>query len=282
MPKNDTVVQHILERASEFQGYLPTTQMDMQLTAYQPGQQYRIHYDWFPRPNPRSMNRFSSFFAILEADCENCGTAFPKIELADELDPRWCDAVDCTKSHFTSINRPGGAIFWRNLDDWGVPRTDVLHAGLPAINGTKFGLNIWTEIPVDPELYPPADEILPAGSPTGRKAFEAEMKSMQKNDANRESDGQGDGDDDDDEDDEYEDCDDDDEDCEYYDYVVVHDENGADKRVDATPTRPLASKTQQDSSSDEHRAKEQPAAKEQVLEHKNSKQQPFGGQTVAS
>lgn len=157
-------MNHILERASEFQGYLPVAQMDMQVTAYQPGQQYKAHYDWFPRPNNKIRNRFSTFFAILDADCTNCGTEFPQIRLDTQtLDVRWCNSINCTADFFTSLNVPGHAVFWRNLDPWGRPRQDVLHAGLPALNGTKIGLNIWTEIPVNPEWYPPVEELFPQG-----------------------------------------------------------------------------------------------------------------------
>ncbi|KXT15023.1 hypothetical protein AC579_7750 [Pseudocercospora musae] len=163
LPRTDPVVTHILERASEFQGYIPIEQIDMQVTAYQPGQHYRAHYDWFPSPTMKDRNRFSTFFAILDADCTNCGTEFPHIALDIEtLDLRWCSRINCTADVVTSLNIPGHAVFWRNLDPWGLPREDVLHAGLPAVNGSKIGLNIWTEITVNPEWYPSPDEILPS------------------------------------------------------------------------------------------------------------------------
>ncbi|KAK3076029.1 hypothetical protein LTR53_000074 [Teratosphaeriaceae sp. CCFEE 6253] len=144
----------------------------MQVTSYQQGQQYRPHWDWFLEPN-RTTNRLSTFFAItakyngyrppatyvgrtpltywqLEADCENCGTQFPKIR-ADwsQRDQRWCEIVDCSQEVLTTRNIPGGAVFWRNLDNEGEGRDDVLHAGLPALNGSKIGLNIWTDVDLD-------------------------------------------------------------------------------------------------------------------------------------
>lgn len=48
----------------------------------------------------------------------------------------------------TSRNLEGSALFWRNLDEEGKGREDVLHAGLPAVGGEKVGLNIWTEVRV--------------------------------------------------------------------------------------------------------------------------------------
>ncbi|KXS98112.1 hypothetical protein AC578_9385 [Pseudocercospora eumusae] len=154
LPNNNPVVKHVLLRASEFQGYIDTDQMDMQVTAYQPGQEYKGHYDWFPQPNESGRNRFSTFFAILEANCTNCGTEFLQIQIdAESLDTRWCTRINCTAENFTSLNKPGAALFWRNLDPWGIPRPDVMHAGLPAHDGVKIGLNIWTEIDVNGEWY---------------------------------------------------------------------------------------------------------------------------------
>ena len=143
------MVSAILDRAAEFQGY-PSKFLEMQVTSYSPGQRYRPHYDWFMEPN-RTMNRLSTFFATLQADCENCGTQFPKIQVdwARE-DPRWCKFVDCDEEVLTTRNVKGSALFWRNLHEDGQGRDDTLHAGLPAANGSKVGLNIWTEVVVDP------------------------------------------------------------------------------------------------------------------------------------
>lgn len=146
LPKNDIVVATVLQRAAEFQGFIAYEKMDMQVTSYQPGQQYRPHWDWFLEPN-RTSNRLSTFFAILEADCENCGTQFPKLRVDwSQRDQRWCEFVDCSQEILTTRNIPGSAVFWRNLDSTGQGRDDVLHAGLPALRGTKIGLNIWTDV----------------------------------------------------------------------------------------------------------------------------------------
>jgi prolyl 4-hydroxylase len=54
--------------------------------------------------------------------------------------------LDCSKELLTTKNVEGSALFWVNLDEDGQGRMDTLHAGLPALNGDKVGLNIWTDI----------------------------------------------------------------------------------------------------------------------------------------
>ncbi|CAO2655000.1 Nn.00g117330.m01.CDS01 [Neocucurbitaria sp. VM-36] len=146
LPEEDPVVLSIAQRAADFQGYLSPEDIDVQITSYNPGQQYKHHYDWYPPP--RSRNRVSTFFAILKSSCESCGTEFPFINTTERarFDDRWCDVIDCEKELLTTRNIEGSALFWLNLDGRGEGRMDMLHAGLPAVNGDKVGLNIWTDI----------------------------------------------------------------------------------------------------------------------------------------
>lgn len=162
------VVGLVRRRALEFQGYMDARRIDLQITAYQPGQQYTPHFDWFPGVGRKS-NRFSTFFVTLEAGCHDCGTEFPNVPVNwTEKDPIWCRYMDCSKQVLTSKNVVGSAIYWRNLDSDNRGRQDTLHAGLPAIDGTKTGckyddeatlqvseanvplqqVNIWTEIDI--------------------------------------------------------------------------------------------------------------------------------------
>ncbi len=148
--KSDPIVECILQRASELQGYVGLDQMeDLQITSYAESQQYRPHYDWFAESLVNSMggtNRASTFFVTLAADCENCGTQFPRLNVDwTRQDPRWCEFVECGNLESLTVNAvPGSAVFWRNLrdDHFGNPKT--LHAGLPVPNGSKTGVNIWT------------------------------------------------------------------------------------------------------------------------------------------
>lgn len=142
----DNVLTSIRDRASKFQGFLPRHTVDIQVTSYQQGQQYTPHWDWFLEPD-RTDQRLSTFFAIIEADCTDCGTQFPKLKVDwSKKDPRWCELVDCSKEVLTTRNISGSAFFWENIDRNGKGRDEMLHAGLPAINGTKVGLNVWTTV----------------------------------------------------------------------------------------------------------------------------------------
>ena len=134
-----------MRRVQDFQGYMDYHRLDLQVTSYQEGQQFKAHFDW--QKAGRETNRFSTFFAILESSCYDCGTNFPKIHVDwSRRDNAWCKFMDCTKDTLTTRNVPGGALYWRNLHENLYGRRDTLHVGLPAVGGYKIGLNIWTEI----------------------------------------------------------------------------------------------------------------------------------------
>ena len=94
-------------------------------------------------------NRGSTFFVTLEADCENCGTQFPRVSVDwRHKDPRWCEFVECEDSNALTVKaKPGSAVFWQNLDGEGFGNPKMLHAGLPVPEGSKIGMNIWTRVP---------------------------------------------------------------------------------------------------------------------------------------
>lgn len=149
LPSDDSVVQCIRSRASEFQGYVDLDMMeDLQVTRYLEGQQYTNHYDWAAEPAARNQttNRETTFFAVLEVECASCGTRFPKISVDwGAEDQRWCGLVDCAaQTELTVRAVAGSAVFWRNLYSDGTGDLRTLHAGLPAVGGKKVGLNIWT------------------------------------------------------------------------------------------------------------------------------------------
>jgi prolyl 4-hydroxylase len=149
LPSSDHTVQCLVERAAEFQGFAPLDHFEVvQVVKYHNKQRFDAHYDW--RGN-LTRDRHTSFFALLEANCSNCGTHFPRVRFDDQTnrghaDERWCRLVNCTADELIFLPQPGNAIFWRNLDDDGAGDKRTLHSGLPVDNehGTKIGLNIWT------------------------------------------------------------------------------------------------------------------------------------------
>lgn len=80
LPDDDPVVKRIANRVHRLQGYMKVDRIDMQVTAYQEGQQYVPHFDWYQEAG-RTTNRFSTFFATLDADCDDCGTQFPELRI---------------------------------------------------------------------------------------------------------------------------------------------------------------------------------------------------------
>lgn len=146
IPSEDPVAACIYARVSEFQGYEPLQNIEsLQVTAYRETQQYRDHFDWFgPRANT-TKDRVTTFFGVLEADCDNCGTNFPALSVAwEDQDERWCRIVDCAATSLTVLPLPGSALFWRNLKLDGTGDRRTRHGGLSLTRGTKTGMNIWT------------------------------------------------------------------------------------------------------------------------------------------
>jgi len=146
LPNNDSIVSCIKNRAAEFQGFMPVHKIEgLQVVRYKESEEYSAHYDWGVANEFRS-DRDTTFLAFLEADCEECGTEFPRIAIdwAGE-DTRWCEFVDCEKRDSVTFKPvAGSAIFWRNLMSNGTGDPRTLHAGLPLSSGTKIALNIWT------------------------------------------------------------------------------------------------------------------------------------------
>ncbi|OLN95875.1 putative prolyl 4-hydroxylase 10-like protein 3 [Colletotrichum chlorophyti] len=147
LPPNNTVVERITARASEFQGYSSRSKHEMlQLTRYETGQVFKPHVDPLVDDPRGPRNRFTTIFAIVEATCTECGTQFPNLRFdwAQEH-PSWCEYVYCDKETLTIKAIPGNAVLWKSWDSSGRLDLGTLHAGLPPEKGTKIGLNIWTD-----------------------------------------------------------------------------------------------------------------------------------------
>ncbi|KAH8810987.1 2OG-Fe(II) oxygenase [Xylogone sp. PMI_703] len=141
---NNTIARCIQERAAEFQGFDTSSTINVQATRYEDGQYFRAHYDWNISPVTGLVQPTTTFFATIQADCENCGTEFPLLKYNwTAEDPRVCEYVDCESETMIIRPRVGSAIFWRNINKDGTGHNSTLHAGLP-VTGGKIGLNIWT------------------------------------------------------------------------------------------------------------------------------------------
>jgi prolyl 4-hydroxylase len=120
---------------------------------YSDTQQFRAHYDWLDVNQggysvDTAGNRVTSFFVYLVANCTGGTTVFPQVDRPEG--DAWCDTLKCKEDNGQEVEwlevqgKVGRAIFWHNLDPYGNPDPDTLHAGTPVVHGTKVGLNIWT------------------------------------------------------------------------------------------------------------------------------------------
>lgn len=103
----------------------------LQILRYEPGNEYRPHYDWFDATQPggrkhleRGGQRVATFIMYL-SDVEQGGaTVFPNIGLQVQPHKR-------------------GAIYFENTDAWLTPNVQTLHAGNPVIQGVKTIATKW-------------------------------------------------------------------------------------------------------------------------------------------
>lgn len=110
----------------------PVTQAEgLQVLRYEPGEEYRPHFDWFDptKPGPRKHmehggQRVGTVVLYLSDVEEGGGTSFPTLGL--EARPS-----------------KGGAIFFCDVDATGNPDEKTLHAGQPVVRGVKYIATKW-------------------------------------------------------------------------------------------------------------------------------------------
>ncbi|PSS03839.1 hypothetical protein BD289DRAFT_99060 [Coniella lustricola] len=181
VPRTETV-RCIEARARAFQGWREEQWIErLRTQRYQRGGHYNHHFDW--SSSYGGWGRVSSFMVWVDgsADAPNSplkggGTEFPLLKRMS-LDERWCRFIECPSNSTTATNsgshegtkitrvnaeesetmnttseatvfKPlaGNAVYWENFRPDGTGRgwDEAWHAGLPVVEGTKIGLNIWT------------------------------------------------------------------------------------------------------------------------------------------
>ncbi|KAJ5689011.1 hypothetical protein N7462_003403 [Penicillium macrosclerotiorum] len=151
LPLSEPPVSCVGSRALSLMGSLTEASDEFgipQLVTYKPGQQYKLHYDWFRESmrykDGRLCNRVASIFVFLEADCTGGETYFPRV--VSSASSLVSEGKAIQNSSFEGIMFrpiPGNALFWINVVDNGTGDERVLHGGLPVHTGTKTGMNIW-------------------------------------------------------------------------------------------------------------------------------------------
>lgn len=103
----------------------------IQVLRYEPGQQYKPHFDWFDASKPgsathlkRGGQRVGTTVMYLATPESGGGTSFPKTGI--QVSPR-----------------VGGAVFFNDVDALGNPDQMSLHAGTPVEKGVKIVATYW-------------------------------------------------------------------------------------------------------------------------------------------
>ena len=131
LPKSDSVVRAVVQRASHLAGLTPSHAEAVQIVRYRPGEEYREHCDWFDPEGAQYAakvaqggQRLMSVFCYLQECARGGETAFPRLGLR-------------------FAPRRGDAVVWFNLDEEGREDVRTLHQGCPVLDGEKWGMNVW-------------------------------------------------------------------------------------------------------------------------------------------
>ena len=131
---DNDILDSVIEALSGMCGLPPTRLEPVSIQRYQPGQEYKPHYDAFLPDEMGEMpeeskikqggNRCVTMIAYLNDVQDGGGTVFPVLGFAIQ-------AVQ------------GRVIMFGNLDEHKIPHPSSLHMGLPPENGDKWILTFW-------------------------------------------------------------------------------------------------------------------------------------------
>jgi prolyl 4-hydroxylase len=127
----DPFVRMITRRIDDLLGMEGSWGETVQGQRYLPGQEFRIHCDWFPTDSEfwqreSALGGQRSWTAMIYlCDVEEGGvTDFPYL-------------------NFSSAPRRGSLLVWNNVTPEGVPNMMTLHAGTPVVKGVKYIVTKW-------------------------------------------------------------------------------------------------------------------------------------------
>lgn len=125
------LVASVEQRVEELLNWPASHGEGLQVLRYEPGGEYRAHFDYFDPAKPGSAphlaqagQRVATVIIYLAEPDEGGGTAFPTLGL--EVRPR-----------------AGSALYFSNVDEQGVIDPATLHAGLPVVRGVKLIATKW-------------------------------------------------------------------------------------------------------------------------------------------
>lgn len=127
----DPFVQMVTRRIDDLLGIETTWGETVQGQRYLPGQEFRVHCDWFPTD--------SKFWPKeSRAGGQRCWTAM--IYLSDVEEG---GATDFPYLGYWSVPRRGSLLTWNNMSPDGEPNLSTLHAGTPVVSGVKYIVTKW-------------------------------------------------------------------------------------------------------------------------------------------
>ena len=131
---NNNVLDSVIEAFSGMCGLPPTRLEPVSIQRYQPGQEYKPHYDAFLPDEMEEMpeaskikqggNRCVTMITYLNDVQDGGGTVFPVLGFAIQA-------------------LQGRVLMFGNLDEHKIPHPSSLHMGLPPENGDKWILTFW-------------------------------------------------------------------------------------------------------------------------------------------
>jgi prolyl 4-hydroxylase len=127
----DPFVRMITRRIDDLLGIDGAWGETVQGQRYLPGQEFKVHCDWFPTdsefwPQEARQGGQRSWTAMIYLnDVEEGG------------------ATDFPYLRFSSIPRRGSLLLWNNNTPQGLPNMMTLHAGTPVVRGTKYIVTKW-------------------------------------------------------------------------------------------------------------------------------------------
>lgn len=125
------IVRMVTRRIDDLLGIDTSWGETFQGQRYLPGQEFRIHCDWFPTdstfwPEESRLGGQRSWTAMIYLnEVEEGGTTdFPYLKISN-------------------LPQRGTLLAWNNADPRGEPNMMTLHAGLPVVRGVKYILTKW-------------------------------------------------------------------------------------------------------------------------------------------
>lgn len=124
----DDIIKQIENKVSNYINKDVDNIEPLQIVKYEPGQEFKEHYDWFYEDFRKTINndqRQFTIFVYLNDVADGGETVFPNLGI--KVKPK-----------------KGDALFWQNCISPDDCSKLNLHQGTPPISGVKYGLNIWT------------------------------------------------------------------------------------------------------------------------------------------